>query len=80
MNYDLIIAFACLGAVIQEVPLYQRFLEALHIDVKPFNCPLCFTWWVSLIPFWYATGPYFIFNSIVTAVLAELINRQLNKS
>tara|TARA_R110002124_G_scaffold35129_1_gene114581 strand:- start:309 stop:551 length:243 start_codon:yes stop_codon:yes gene_type:complete len=80
MNYNLIIGIACMVAVLMEVPIYQRLLEKLKIDVKPFNCPLCFAFWISLIPFIVTTGPWFIFNSIVTGVLAELINSQLNRS
>ena len=80
MNFNLIIGIACMVAVLMEVPIYQRLLESLKIDVKPFNCPLCFAFWISLIPFMVTTGPWFIFNSIVTGVLAELINSQLNRS
>lgn len=80
MNFDLVIGVACLGAVWQEVPLWNRFLEAFMIDVKPFNCALCFTWWVSLIPFIYTEGAVGIFSSITAAVLADLINRQMNRS
>ena len=80
MNFNLIIGIACCVAVLMELPIYQTLLEKLKIDVKPFNCPLCFAFWISLIPFIVTTGPWFIFNSIVTGVLAELINSQLNRS
>jgi hypothetical protein len=80
MDYNLIIGIACIVAVLMEVPIYQTLLEKLKIDVKPFNCPLCFAFWISLIPFMITTGEWFIFNSIVTGVLAELINKELNKS
>ena len=80
MNFELVIGIACLGAVWQELPIWNRFLEAFMIDVKPFNCALCWTFWISLIPFWFASGPMFIFNSITAAVLADLINRQMNRS
>ena len=80
INYDMIIAFAFAGALLQEIPIWNRLLEALLIDVKPFNCALCFTFWMTLGPFAYTVGPSFIFNSIVTAVLADLINRQMNRS
>ena len=80
MNYNLIIGIACMVAVLMEVPIYQTLLEKTGLDKKPFNCPLCFAFWISLIPFIVTTGPWFIFNSIVTGVLAELINSQLNRS
>ncbi len=79
MNIELIIGVACLGAALQEVPLWNRFLEALMLDVKPFNCALCFTWWMSLAPFIVTNGAMGIFNSITAAVLADLINRQMNR-
>jgi hypothetical protein len=80
MDYSIIIGVACLGAVLQEVPLWNRFLDALMIDVKPFNCALCFTWWVTLGPFIITEGVTGIFSSITAAVLADLINRQMNRS
>lgn len=80
-NFELIILLAFFGALIQEVPLYQRLLEALFLDIKPFNCALCLTFWVSLPIFIFTSGDVFIFNSIghasVACVLAELINRKL---
>ena len=80
MDYNLILGIACFGAVLQEVPLWRMFLERLMIDVKPFNCALCFTFWISLGPFVITEGGMGIFSSIVTAVLADLINRQMNRS
>lgn len=81
LNIELIIMLAFFGALIQEVPLYQRLLEALFLDIKPFNCALCLTFWIGLPTFIFTNGDVFIFNSIgqacVTAVLAELINRKL---
>lgn len=80
MNYNLIIAFAFTGALLQEVPLWNMLLDKLKIDIKPFNCALCFTFWMTLIPFYITTGSWFIFNSIVASVMADLINRQMNRS
>ena len=80
MDYNLILGIACFGAVLQELPLWRMFLERLMIDIKPFNCALCFTWWCSLIPFIYTEGVLGIFSSITAAVLADLINRQMNRS
>ena len=80
INYDLIIAIAFAGALLQEIPLWNRLLEALMLDVKPFNCALCFTFWMSLAPMIVSTGLSGIFNSIIAAVLADLINRQMNRS
>lgn len=80
MNYNLIIAFAFAGALLQEIPLWNIILEKLKIDIKPFNCALCFTFWTTLGPFIFTEGVFGIFNSIVAAVLADLINRQMNRT
>jgi|14BtaG_2_1085337.scaffolds.fasta_scaffold43644_5 hypothetical protein len=79
MNFEIILGIACFGAVLQEVPLYQTLLEKLKIDFKPFNCALCFTFWLSLPILIFTEGAVGIFNSITAAVLAELISRQLNR-
>ena len=79
LNLEMIVAFAFAGALLQEIPLWNTLLEKFYIDVKPFNCALCFTFWMTLIPFMYSTGPSFIFNSIIAAVSADLINRQMNR-
>ena len=80
MDYNLIIGIACIVAVLMEVPIYQTLLEKTGLNRKPFSCPLCFAFWISLIPFMITTHEWFIFNSIATGVLAELINKELNKS
>ncbi len=81
LNIDLIIMLAFFGALIQEIPLYQILLERLKLEMKPFNCALCLTFWSSLIVFFITDWDIFIFNNIghavITAVLAELINRKL---
>lgn len=80
MNFNLILILACFGAVLQELPIYNDLLERFKLDFKPFNCALCFTFWASIPVFWFTQGPEHIFNSIVAAVLADLINRQMNRS
>ena len=64
MNFEIILGIACFGAVLQEVPLYQTLLERLKIDFKPFNCALCFTFWLSLPILVFTEGAVGIFNSI----------------
>tara|TARA_R110002096_G_scaffold8418_2_gene35063 strand:- start:204 stop:446 length:243 start_codon:yes stop_codon:yes gene_type:complete len=80
MNFNLIIGIACAVAVLMEIPIYQTLLEKTGLDRKPFSCPLCFAFWISLIPFLITTHEWFIFNAIATGVLAELINKELSKS
>lgn len=80
MSYDLIVGVAFAGALLQEVPIWNRLLEALMLDIKPFNCALCFTFWMSLAPFIITDGAMGIFSTIIAAVLADLINRQMNRT
>jgi hypothetical protein len=80
MDYNIIIAFAFAGALLQEIPLWQNMLVKLGIDFKPFNCSICFTFWSTIGYFIFTEGAFGIFSSIVAAVLAELINRQLNRT
>ena len=78
---ELIIYLGCLGALIQHIPQYIKVLQFIKLDRKPFNCPLCFTFWASLI-FTIATGNTDISTSIFissgAAILAELLWRKLN--
>ena len=80
MDYNIIIGVACFGAILQTLSIWDELLQKLFIDVKPFNCALCMTFWSSLGPFIISEGAVGIFNSIITAVLAELIYKQLSKS
>ena len=80
MNYDLVIGLAFAGALLQEIPIWNRLLEALMLDVKPFNCALCFTFWMSLGPLIVSDGAFGIFSTIIAAVLADLINIQMNRT
>jgi hypothetical protein len=79
MNYEAIVTIACFGAVLQELPIWESLLERFKLNFKPFNCPLCLTFWASIPFFIFTTGWSFIFNSIVTAVLAELLNKELRR-
>jgi hypothetical protein len=75
-----IIYLGALGALLQYVPQWEWFLNLTQLNRKPFNCPLCFTWWSSLIgltlftqtPLWET-----IFISAGASVLAELLWRKL---
>ena len=75
-----IIYAGALGALLQYVPQWEWFLEKTSLNRKPFNCPLCFTFWTSLIglnlltqtPVWET-----IFIAAGSAILAELLWRKL---
>lgn len=78
---DLIIklfAIAALGACIQNFEGWRWLLQRLRLEFKPFNCTLCFTFWLS-IGYWIAVhGPIGLAYASLSAVLAEMIDRQLN--
>ena len=79
MNYEIIIGVACAGAVLQNFEWYQTLLKATYLDVKPFNCALCWTFWLTVLPNIGMYGFRGILYSFIEAVLAELIDKQLNK-
>ena len=75
-----IIYIGAAGALLQYVPQWEWFLNLVHLNRKPFNCPLCFTFWSSLIGLglltqtpWWET----IFIAGGASVLAELLWRKL---
>lgn len=79
MNYELALPIACMMVILHRTPLYKRLLEALLIDVKPFTCVLCSTFWYSVFPLAFTIGWESIFISSIAAVLAELLDIQLDK-
>jgi hypothetical protein len=75
-----IIYFGAAGALLQYVPQWERFLNLIKANRKPFNCPLCFTWWTTLAGGHWITGAGLgesIFIAAGAAVLAELLWRKL---
>ena len=75
-----IIYLGAAGALLQYLPQWEWFLNAIKANRKPFNCPLCFTWWTSLLglSLWTLTPvAEVIFISAGAAVLAELLWRKL---
>lgn len=78
MIYE-ILGVACMGAMIQNFDWYRNVLEATYLEMKPFNCTLCFTFWLTVIPNFGLYGFRGILYSFIEAVAAELIDRQLNK-
>jgi hypothetical protein len=73
-----LIAMATLGAVIQNFEGFRWFITKVKLDFKPFNCTLCFTFWLTLIPLMVEYGLIGLAYASSSAVLAEIIDRQLN--
>lgn len=75
-----IIYLGAAGALLQYVPQWEWFLNLIRLNRKPFNCPLCFTWWSSLLylNLWTETPvTQTIFIAAGSAILAELLWRKL---
>ena len=74
----LMVGLATLIAIIQGQEWYELILNKLKINFKPFNCPLCLTYWLSFIQLtlWYG----FIFGLLVGAInalISEMIYRKI---
>ena len=78
MIYE-ILGLACMGAMLQNFTPYQEMLKATYLEMKPFNCTLCMTFWLTVIPNFGLYGFRGVLYSFIEAVAAELIDRQLNK-
>lgn len=74
-----IIGYATFMVCLHQTDIYYRYLEAFSIDVKPFTCVLCSTFWFTILTSWITFGIDCIFISTSAAVLAELLDKQLHK-
>ena len=74
-----IVGMASMMNLVHKAPIYYRFLEALLLDIKPFNCVMCSTFWATLIVTLISNPTEAIFISSIAAIMAELINIQIHK-
>lgn len=72
-----IFGIACLGAMLQDFPVYIWIMEKLHMPEKPFRCTMCATFWYSVGILVGLHGWSGITYAALAAVLAELIDRKL---
>ena len=82
MNFDIIITilgFASFMNLLHKTDIYHKWLEDLLLDVKPFNCVMCSTFWVTFGYTLFSNPSHCIFIASATALLAELINIQIHK-
>ena len=74
-----ILGIGAIGALLQNNLFYQLLLKWLRLEVKPFNCALCLTFWVAT-PIFIEQEPS-IFQGftygVMTAIIAELLDRKL---
>jgi len=78
---ETIIYLGAFGALLQYVPQWEWVLKKLRLNFKPFNCPLCFTFWGSLAYLSLTQNlemMEIIFIASGAALLAELLWRKLN--
>jgi len=71
-----ILGIASLNCLIINTNWYEGTL----FDRKPFNCAMCFTFWVSIGPTLMQYGLMGLWYSAIAAIAAELIDRKLNYS
>jgi len=82
MSFNLILTILGMASVmnlVHKTPIYHRFLEAFFIDMKPFNCVMCSTFWVCLGFTAISNGFESIFIAGISAIVAEIINIQIHK-
>jgi hypothetical protein len=81
---DLILQTILIGsatALLINLRPYQRVLQFLHLDRKPFNCATCLSVWTSLAIFiLYFNQPTLeaILASLAAGFVGDLVDRTLN--
>lgn len=80
-NLELMIGLAAAGALWQNIPVWQTLLQKLKLQVKPFACTLCWTFWMSL-GYTLAESNINLLECLMissgASILAEMLDRQLN--
>ena len=68
-----ILGLACLAHIMVD------FFQHLEINTKPFNCNLCWAFWLSLFPMVIMYGVEGFLGAALTGVTSEIIYRLLNR-
>ena len=82
MNIDTIltiVGMGCLMPIVHQFEFYKQVLEYFNINMKPFNCVMCSTFWYT---FGFTVIPYgfeSIFIASIAAIIAELIDIKIHK-
>lgn len=69
-----ILGFAALGHLITEFLYSNQMLQ-----FKPFNCNMCLTFWISLLPFMVEDGLYGLPMAAIAGVVSETIYKLLQR-
>ena len=72
-----ILGIACLGAMLQDFPIYIWITEKLQLPDKPFRCTMCATFWYSVGILVALHGWSGITYAALAAITAEFIDRRL---
>lgn len=78
MDYLILIGIGILVGIIQSQDWWDAILYKLKLDMKPFNCALCSSFWISFIylmmnGFYVEAIPY----SAIVGLIAEMTYRKL---
>lgn len=67
-------------AILLSQDWFTTLLYRLRIDIKPFNCAMCLTYWITLIYLYYHTGTIEITlpASFINALIGEWLYRKIN--
>lgn len=75
-----ILGLASLITLVMMTPLYDRVIKYMRADFKPFTCPKCLTFWLSLAYFHaqYSEIWYSILVAAIAAAVAGILDNQIN--
>jgi len=68
-----ILGLACLAHIMVD------FFQYLEINFKPFNCNLCWGWWLSMFPMVIMYGGEGFLGAAITGVVSEVIYRVIQR-
>jgi len=77
MNFNylfIILGMASLVNLAHSAPLYHKILKYFSLDIKPFICVMCSTFWYTFGFTVISHGFEAIFISAIAAILAEIID------
>ena len=75
-----ILGIASFTSLTMSTPLYDKLLRYLKIVYKPFSCPKCMAFWISVIYFQlqFSDPLYTVFLAAITSAAAAVIDNQVN--
>ena len=75
-----LLGIASLGVILQDLPPYKWIVNRFNLPDKPFSCTLCATFWLSAGPLIAIYGYEGVTYAAFSAMIAELLDRQLWKN